>query len=1251
MGDRQSSKSKKGLIGIGLVIAILVFLGSRLFNGKIKLNPVEYVTIEVEGFDGDGVAQIDFDTERLISDLAQKKALTDRDHEVIELLLSDAYRDVALSSTSELSNGDTIKIETRLDKKLLDSYGVKLKNGTAKYKVENLAPYVDLSLTDYITITTDGYDGAGKAAIHFNTEQLAEDLEEDFIELNRGLYEPLTENDDPGEAAAMVASFVRDYWTRYFTPEISDCEELSNGDTVTLTITQVEDVEPVIPSYGINLSCVSQEITVEDLEEPLEIDLAECLNVQFSGVCPRVNVEVDYGEWESFYNATSLDEIYGDNRICAFNGDKFEGEISYDEDQMKAYGVKVTNNAYSFEISGLNSYKLSCTSLEDALLQPFIEETLKASRNKLIQERNRILENSGISQGWLLYDQIQTALESGTFVYKQTDDEVRNLLMLVIHGVVPVRLVDRRAVALDVYELVYLEDAQETPDGELVYEEVNRCLYYDKKSLSSDMEEIIDEMSDEETVERTDMSAENVIEIDTDSLRLAEVTKTATEEAQADENHKQMNLMDLYAVSSRECWQATDIQDTYGNLYGRSMQFIAGKNSAVVYELNEEWSTLSGILSTWSKAQSEAAFDLVIWGDQEIIYSRYNYKKTDAAEEFLLDVSGVRKLYINTTLRGSSSGNDGSIFIHEPVLTGKKTSSDAGNESVKVEALSQVCCLNTVNWEGQTDEGIIVDEQGAPHRDYYVMDCDNPKSWDDAANNPVGGTWYLNGEYTSFKGNLVVSSNGNAPVSVQILADGEVIFTEQKVKSEQGVLPVSVDLTGRKILEIQILCDQEKDEPDVYLYETEMIRIDRGDIGTKMTPAVFPELSADVASQVAGEMICGNRKFYCFEQKVSWQEAAVYCMSAGGALAVPRSEEENYAIADMLYNVDHGEHWLGALRKEGYKWVTTSGQELSKYKNWESGHPSSSSERKHFMTISSQGSWFDREDTELRGFVMEVEAVEPRQPEIQRLGTKLTELTWSASENCKTNRIYFANGEHRADTLYFKAENKPYLEVALNGKFTDLTGVYRMDPYASPNADVSLAVFGDGRCLYEAKHLKGADGDIVFDIDVTGVKNLSIRCRNVGDTEDDYLYLSDVYLVRAKKPAVEKVARLGELTCVDMDHVSAESKSMIDAYGNLHERYLYLEANSQAAAVYSLNGEYTCFEGTLVCGESKTRYEGDMKIAIFGDNEELETITMNKASGPVAFSVDLSGRKVLKIQVESLDGKSNVLYLTEDRLM
>ena len=57
------------------------------------------------------------------------------------------------------------------------------------------------------------------------------------------------------------------------------------------------------------------------------------------------------------------------------------------------------------------------------------------------------------------------------------------------------------------------------------------------------------------------------------------------------------------------------------------------------------------------------------------------------------------------------------------------------------------------------------------------------------------------------------------------------------------------------------------------------------------------------------------------------------------------------------------------------------------------------------------------------------------------------------------------------------------------------------------------------------------------------------------------------------------------------------------------------------------------------------------RITILADQEELQVIDFEKASGPVTFTVDLTGKKVLEVKAETLEeGQSTVVYLTDDRL-
>ncbi|MGN0243503.1 MAG: zinc ribbon domain-containing protein [Lachnospiraceae bacterium] len=230
-----------GLVGGG--IAILVFaiiIISKIVN-TVHLS--DYVSVaEVVGLNGYATVEYEIDDEALCEKVfgeapadtfSNWKELIEYE-EVCEKLLDCI--DVAVENNGTFSNGDTAVIEVVFNKDELDSKLKKtIKGGTLKEKIMGLeeGEVIDPCSEKYITIKLEGVDGYGKAT-----------FEEKYV----------------------------DSWSYHMKYTLSETEELSNGDKITLTAEMDEDaysstVKETSPKGYIVPQKTVKEIEVKDLLE------------------------------------------------------------------------------------------------------------------------------------------------------------------------------------------------------------------------------------------------------------------------------------------------------------------------------------------------------------------------------------------------------------------------------------------------------------------------------------------------------------------------------------------------------------------------------------------------------------------------------------------------------------------------------------------------------------------------------------------------------------------------------------------------------------------------------------------------------------------------------------------------------------------------------------------------------------------------------------------------------------------------
>lgn len=1545
-GNGKDGGKKKPMVFLGAAVAVVVVLAVviMLVTGKRTLEVMDYVGLQVEGLSTEGTGKVSFDTEKLLADIGEKKALTEREKEDVEALIADAMKDFSMSKSSQLANGDEVTIESNVDKKLLNDYGIALKNGSAVLTVadlieiqeihlndymkmefsgfegdgyayistdyeklksdvetqvralagpqeaesfiseelgnylysfyldvqpsgglkngdevkavvnmdkpeiseygirfswedmtetaEGLLPTHTVVLTDYLNCEFSGYDGAGYADIALDTEKLGADLQAAFEEAGRGVYGALQEDADMAADLENAVKIVRDSWRGNFNTTLDKETTLTNGETVTLECAYEQ--EPLyIYQIGVYLEGGTKEFAVENLEEPQEVNLADALTVSFSGICPNVRVELTIDYDQPYVSLTSLWSMSSSERIVAKNGDVYEGEITYDEQEMLENGYRVTNSQYSYEISGLNTYEISVSEEELIVLSQTFEDY---ARQKFVSASESILEYAG-SEGWLIWNESEMALDSFKLVYKTNEDYTENRLYLVFHMAVPLKTLDRRAEQRDAFMVMYVSDIEQMPDGQLMLEtDRNESLFmtaeeaqdYIAQNIAENMEgaEILNEyvaeeapapdttdtaeisgMEVEETQIPTGEFADNVksqaaayvtyeghiyarydmnlswklantfcetagghlatitserekaviekllegapfgkywigatdadweggwqwitgepfewtdwdsgqpdnsdyeeegenylemgsgfgnhwndnygentdggfiLEIEPAAAEIAdtaieaepddgeavsaeadaaeeiseaadaaeEITEAAEETAEAAVQEEerteaaQAYLADFTPEASNSCGIEKYLTDPYGNDHFYSLYLDAAQRGSMTYDLDGAWSKLTGTISTWTEADSECSFEIAIWGDGTLLFSKYDYRKGDAAIPFAIDVKGVEKLCIQTNAYGNTY--NGYLFLNEGKLFADGT--EAALEETR-ETLDKPALVSSVGYE-RMEAGMITDIYGNIHRDAFAF----------SASEGGYALWNLDGKYTSFEATFFASDRYDyyddyqeAEGTLEILLDGESVFKAENYSILEQPMQVSLDVTGKKTLEVRTSTGEDDSYLYFYLADT-MLKEPLAKEAVQEEAAEFPEVPAVVEQRAAQIVTLGDHRYYLFEEPLTWDQASAFCAAAGGVLACPVNADQNLALQYLANDGLWDSYWIGGRLTKGV-WGWSNGEAFGNYLNWGDGKPDNVDSLEYLLSINYDGTWNDLPADAERGFIMETTAALGQQAEKT---VRLAELEWQSSDYCEASDVYGIDEiQTKAKTLELgsvrlDASNDARLSVQLGAGYDVFSGT--VSPYsgASENVNMQFAVFGDGKLLYELRDIRKNMDETAFSVDVSGVNVLTVAASNNGSYDYGHLYLTSALGVKDGTGEAADIQRLADLILVEEVGTYTEQRLYTDAYGILHDRLLELNAQENARALYNLSGNYTTFTGTLTALTEGT-LETDASVQIKADGETLYEISgFEIQEGPVAFELDVTGKSTLEI-VTSSENRTWI-YLTDDRI-
>lgn len=195
-------------------------------------------------------------------------------------------------------------------------------------------PTIDLN--KYLTITTEGYDGYGKARADIDWDAIEEDYSSSlkFTRAQKDAAKVM----DPIDALKTSIGVSLDPNT-----------DLSNGSTVTYMWS--------IPEYATDavkckLEYEAGAYTISDLEEVETFDAFEDLSVEFSGTAP-------FGEATIEYTGTDFDkdQFSCDKRSELSNGDEIEIKLNTSvEAYASKYGRMPESTTKTYTVSGLDEY-------------------------------------------------------------------------------------------------------------------------------------------------------------------------------------------------------------------------------------------------------------------------------------------------------------------------------------------------------------------------------------------------------------------------------------------------------------------------------------------------------------------------------------------------------------------------------------------------------------------------------------------------------------------------------------------------------------------------------------------------------------------------------------------------------------------------------------------------------------------------------------------------------------------------------
>lgn len=695
--------------------------------------------------------------------------------------------------------------------------------------------------------------------------------------------------------------------------------------------------------------------------------------------------------------------------------------------------------------------------------------------------------------------------------------------------------------------------------------------------------------------------------------------------------------------------------DSYGSRSYGVISYDASNNGWTQYELNGAYEYLTGETAVYADAASGVSMDFAVFGDGKLLYRQRAVTRQTDPRAFSVDLTGVQTLTIETGNQGEYSGGW--------LLLGKAKLYPASQPEVS-EGTQRIGNLVRIDAEAcESDSRLWTDAEGVLHDRYVQFDagCDSFAQWN------------LGGQYETLSGKFVLGrdTGTNVAIKVQIYGDEELLFESEAYDKTKEAVEFVVDVTGKRVL--KVVTDDAGEGNYAYVYlvddllsggetaqptetsetaseEEDMTAWDR--TGTEEEETYhFPELSDEVTVPTAAFAEYETHRYYLFEMPMTWKDAEKFCEHAGGHLAAITSPLEQRRIEKLLRHAGGSGYWIGGTdEKQEGSFIWSSGEDVS-YTNWRDGEPNNSETgeglTENYMAIyAGDGSWGDADAAQEYGFILELSDdrdTHRTYMELAELDEKITE----SEEYTYYGEIEDSKGKEYMSSYVLDASNNGWVTYDLDGLYTEITGILSTYRDTQQNVDMSIGFFGDGRLLYGRDKIQGWDSAEAFQVDVTGVKTLTIKTYNSGEYGYGWLLLNDTVLNLADtQTAGNTPTQLNQTQLVDFAGMEYEAELFQDTYGELYNGAYSFSAPDGGYGVYLLDGKYTQFSGAVSAGKD-TQSDNVMKVQIYADEELLfEQDKMTRADASIPFSLDVTGKKNLKIVTsDSSEAYSGSVYV------
>jgi len=222
----------------------------------------------------------------------------------------------------------------------------------------------------------------------------------------------------------------------------------------------------------------------------------------------------------------------------------------------------------------------------------------------------------------------------------------------------------------------------------------------------------------------------------------------------------------------------------------------------------------------------------------------------------------------------------------------------------------------------------------------------------------------------------------------------------------------------------------------------------------------------------------------------------------------------------------------------------------------------------------------------------------------------------------------------------------------LKGEYSSFSGKLLATENTGSSSEFDVAIYADGKSVYEYKGFTKQVDEQEISIDLTGVNILQIKIID-NNYSSAYICLVDGLFEKADTPSLTypEWEHLNGVKLIDSSSYESSAYIGEDSYGNLHDTWNRFNTVYEAYALYNLNKEFETFTG-YICASDRTASQAVMNIYIYCDEKlVLSEEGVTTQTKPIPFTIDVSNCSTLRVATSDENNYSSSYIYIEDSIL